>query len=97
MSSESTNGKNDAKAWWARFGALLDSQTEWPSDYLFKFIVPRQRFEEVKDVFDGEKLVVRASTRGRYLSVTARVRVGSSDDVIAIYEAAGSIEGVISL
>jgi len=95
------NGSEDTRSsreWWANFRQLLDSQVEWPSEYLFKFIVPKTQLDEVKNVFDRqEELVVRASSKGKYLSVTARVMVDSSDDVIAIYTAAGAIEGVISL
>jgi uncharacterized protein len=95
------NGSQDARSsreWWANFRQLLDSQVEWPSEYLFKFIVPKRQLDEMKNIFDKEEqLVVRASSKGKYLSVTARVMVDSSDDVIAIYTAAGAIEGIISL
>jgi len=84
-------------AWWERFRELLDGQNEWPGPYLFKFIVPRAGLEDLKEVFGEHPVVVRASTRGRYVSVTAIMEVGSSDEVISIYRAAGQVEGVIAL
>ena len=98
MTLESSPGKNlSSTEWWANFRELLDSHTEWPSEYLFKFILPKDQIDAVKEIFGPEKVTVRASSGGKYLSLTARITVDSPDDVIAIYTAAGSIEGVISL
>ena len=84
-------------AWWRRFQVLLDEQTEWPSEYLFKFIVPRDGLRDLKDVFGETPVEVRSSRKGNYVSVTARLEMASSDAVIAVYRAAGAIDGVISL
>jgi uncharacterized protein len=84
-------------AWWARFQQLLDGDNEWPALYLFKFIVPRARFDELKEVFGDHPVTVRASSRGNYVSVTAHIEMQSSSEVIGIYRAAGRVEGVISL
>ncbi len=85
------------REWWDRFKQLLDEQNEWPSEYLFKFIVPRAGFEELKTVFGDHPIKVRASTRGNYLSVTAKMVMESSADVVRVYSAAGRVEGVVSL
>ncbi len=85
------------QAWWSRFQTLLDEQEEWPTQYLFKFIVPRAQQAALEEVFDGNPVTVRASTKGNYVSVTARIEMASSEDVIAVYREAGKIEGVISL
>lgn len=84
-------------AWWDRFQALLDQQMEWPGEYLFKFIAPTTSLNDLKAVFEGHPVKVRSSSRGNYISVTARMRLDSSDEVIAIYNAAAEIDGVISL
>jgi uncharacterized protein len=84
-------------AWWTRFRELLDGNNEWPAPYLFKFIVPRSGLDELKQVFGEHPVKVRASTRGRYVSITATLQMQSSDDVINIYRAAGAVEGVIAL
>ncbi len=93
------NSKNnpDSEEWWSKFRQLLEEQAEWPSEYLFKFIVPKAGLEALREVFGEQETIVRASTRGKYLSVTARFTVQSPEDVIAIYTNAGNIEGVISL
>ncbi len=85
------------ESWWENFAALLDDQNDWPAAYLFKFIVPKAGLEQMKGVFDGHPVKVRASNQGNYLSVTARLEMNSSDEVIAVYKAAGEVEGVVSL
>ena len=87
----------NSEEWWSKFRQLLEEQADWPSEYLFKFIVPKAGLEALREVFGDEETIVRASTRGKYLSVTARVTVQSPDEVIAVYTEAGKIEGVISL
>lgn len=87
----------DSEAWWERFRSLLDDQNEWPSVYVFKFIVPAERLDDMKDVFEGHPVRERASSKGTYVSVTARIRVESSDEVVAYYTEAGKVEGVMAL
>ncbi len=87
----------NSEEWWSKFRQLLEEQAEWPAEYLFKFIVPKAGLEALTEVFGDEETIVRASTRGKYLSVTARFTVQSPDDVIAVYTEAGKIEGIISL
>ncbi len=82
---------------WARFRELLDDQYDWPADYTFKFIVPRAQLEEVETVFSTDERKVRASSRGRYCSVTIVRTVTSADDVINVYTLASGIEGIVSL
>ena len=85
------------KEWWTRFQELLDDQIEFPSEYLFKFIAPIESLEDLKGVFGHYPVEVRESRKGNYVSVTARMQMHSSDEVIAIYSAAAEIEDVISL
>ena len=97
MSSFGSNAPKDDAAWWQHFRALLDEQNEWPTEYLFKFIVPKDALDEMKAVFGRYPVQVRASSKGNYLSVTARMEMHSSDEVVAVYDAASRVEGVISL
>jgi hypothetical protein len=85
------------KEWWDRFQDLLDDQIDFPSEYLFKFIVPVSNLEDLKGIFGHYPVEVRESSKGNYVSVTARMEVHSSDEVIALYSAAAEIEDVISL
>jgi hypothetical protein len=90
------DAEND-EAWWDRFKELLDDQNEWPTRYTFKFIAPSDKVDDLKGVFGDHTLRIRESSKGNYMSVTAHMRCTSSEDVVAIYEEASDIEGVISL
>jgi len=90
------NGSQDTQQW-ARFKELLDDQNDWPARYTFKFIAPSDQLDELKALFGGHPVRVRASSKGNYKSVTAHLRMASSGDVIEIYKEASEIEGVISL
>jgi putative lipoic acid-binding regulatory protein len=83
--------------WWDRFQELLDDQNDWPTRYTFKFIAPAAQLDDLKAVFGDHTVRVRESSKGNYKSVTAHLRMSSSEEVVAIYEEASSIEGVISL
>lgn len=85
------------KASTSEFKEKLDQQHSWPSLYMFKFIVPRQKEGEIQVLFPYNELTTKESAGGKYVSVTAKVMMGSSDEVIRIYEEAYKVEGVISL
>ena len=86
----------NGEEWWSQFESLLDEQTDWPTTYMFKFIVPSEELEEIKQVLGG-RVKVRASRKGNYMSVTMRRHMTSSEEVISVYKAAGDVEGVIAL
>lgn len=92
-----TPSSKKGEAWWQHFQHLLDEQTEWPSIYVFKFIAPMAGLEDLKAVFGRYPVMVRSSSKGNYYSVTARMEMHSSDEIIAVYKAAAEVEGVISL
>lgn len=79
------------------FKEKLDSQYSWPSLYMFKFIVPKGKEVKVLHLFPYNEVTTKESKNGNYVSVTAKVMMGSSEDIIKIYEEAYKIEGVISL
>lgn len=87
----------DDEAWWNRFKDLLDDQNDWPTRYTFKFIAPAEGVDQVADVFGDHPVRVRESSKGNYKSVTAHLRMSSSEEVIEIYEEASTVEGVIAL
>lgn len=89
--------KQRGEEWWTKFRGLLDDQNEWPTEYVFKFIVPSDELEDMRRVLGDDHLKVRESSKGNYVSVTTRRHVTSSEDVIAVYKAAGDVEGVIAL
>ncbi len=76
---------------------MLDQEHQWPTWYLFKFIVPRGKEDEVIVLFPDAETSIKASSKGKYRSVTAKMMMLSSSDVLDIYEKAAHIEGVIAL
>ena len=90
------DAENDDE-WWDRFKELLDDQNDWPTRYTFKFIAPSDSLDRLKRVFDDHPVRVRESSKGNYKSVTAHLQMSSSEEVVAIYEEASEIDGVISL
>ena len=80
----------------------LYDTASWPSEYLYKFIVPseRQKIEKIENLFDnmGAVITTKESTKGTYTSVSINVQMKDPDEVIAKYkEVADKVEGVISL
>ena len=93
----SNKAPKENKQWWERFQLLLDEGVEWPSEYIFKFIVPSDQLLEVEKLFHKVPFKVRQSSKGNYASVTAKIVVHSSDEVIAMYTSAAKVEGIILL
>lgn len=88
---------NAGADWWENFQRLLDEQNDWPAPYLFKFIAPQAQLEDLKAVFGQHPVTVRASSKGNYASVTAEMTIHHSEEIRAIYETVGKMEGVIAL
>jgi putative lipoic acid-binding regulatory protein len=80
-----------------RHKELLESQYEFPCEYLFKFIVPKDKVEQVKSLLPNHQYELRASKKGNYISVSVKHHAESADLVLAIYEKAALIEGLIAL
>ncbi len=76
---------------------LLESQYEWPSAYVFKFIVPQEKITEVEQLFPGHPIEKKASSKGNYTSMTVTLNLESADHVIAVYQQASKVQGLIAL
>lgn len=79
------------------FREKLENEYEWPSLYIFKFIVPRKQAGAVVELFPKIEVSKKESSGGKYVSLTARLMANSSDSIIAVYEKAQHIEGLIAL
>jgi len=79
------------------FKQKLDGTHKWPSLYMFKFIVPRGKEDEVFALFPKNDLSTKESSKGNYISVTAKVMMGSSEAVMEKYHEANKIDGVLAL
>jgi len=86
---------------YARLKQELTDSTLWPSEYLFKFIVPSVagNVEKVEDAFDnlGAVIETNQSKTGKYTAVSVNVRMVSAQSIIDKYIELSTIEGIISL
>ena len=81
-----------------QFRELLNAEYSWPASYTFKFVVPSEKIKEVEALFGSEaEISLKESSAGKYTSVTINARMTRADEIIAVYEQAASIEGIISL
>ncbi|MBK7382911.1 MAG: DUF493 family protein [Flavobacteriales bacterium] len=83
-----------------RLRASLDKVHAWPSVYMFKFVLEPdpERLDAVLALFPAESEITRKySTGGKYVSITVREVMVSADEVIARYDRASTISGVITL
>jgi hypothetical protein len=80
--------------------SMLWAQQKWPGIYFFKFIVPNDKvkLEQVKKLFKHEEhITYRTSKDIRFIALSCKQEMENPDEVLAIYQKAGEIEGVISL
>jgi putative lipoic acid-binding regulatory protein len=73
---------------------------EWPSVYLFKFIVENDnvKMAQVSALFDEmADISYHPSSNGKYVSVSVKEVMLSAEAIISVYEKAAKIEGIISL
>jgi len=80
----------------------LYETASWPSEYLYKFIVPtdQHKISQIEDLFNnlGAVITTKESGKGTYTSVSVNVDMKDPDAVISKYkEVAEKVEGVISL
>jgi hypothetical protein len=79
----------------------LQNTSEWPNEYLFKFIVPTEpkKIEEVENAFDNLGAVIHTnqSKAGKYTSISINVMMENPGSVVEKYIEVSTIEGIISL
>ena len=77
--------------------AKLDEFYTFPCGYVFKFIAPMARVDELAELLKGRPFTTRCSKNAKYVSFTAEWEVRSSKEVISLYREAAKIKGVIAL
>jgi len=80
----------------------LSETAEWPSEYLYKFIVisDKDKIRQIEDIFNNTGAVIstKESKNGKYTSVSINVIMKDPDGVIEKYiEVTNNVEDVISL
>jgi len=91
----------DKEAFYKKLRDSLEGVMKFPSEYMYKFIVPNQenKIAKIKDVFNfsGAVITTKLSKTGKFLSLTILIKADSSEMIIAKYKEVATIEGVISL
>ncbi|MFZ9000575.1 MAG: DUF493 domain-containing protein [Bacteriovoracaceae bacterium] len=80
-----------------KFRLILENEYKWPSPYLFKFIVPVDQVENLKEVFLGHEVDLKKSRKGNYVSLSCRRQINETQEVIELYLKASKVKGCISL
>lgn len=93
---------NDPDEFYEKLKNQLAETSNWPNEYLYKFIVPssNQKISEIEAIFDNMGAVIhtKSSAKGKYTSVSINVRMKNPESVIEKYQEVGAkVEGVISL
>ena len=92
---------SDKDDFYSKLQIQLDDTTDFPADYLYKFIVPASdnQVAEVESIFNNTGAVINTknSKTGKYVSVSIILNLNSSDEIIAYYRKVEKIKGIISL
>ena len=79
----------------------LERSTTWPSEYLYKFILPAasKQSNELIAIFDnmGAVITTKKSNTGKYISYSINVQLQSPQQVVDKYLEVSKIKGIISL
>lgn len=81
----------------AKFRELLDQNHQWPDYYTFKFIVKAEDQDKVLALLEGHEIQLRPSEKGNYVSITSRLYVESTDEILEVYQIVSAIPGVMSI
>lgn len=82
---------------YSKFKQQLEEHYDFPTTYLFKFIIPKEELKKFESLFPDLTMELKPSKTGKYISATFKISVNSSDAIIDVYLKAYEIKGVISL
>jgi uncharacterized protein len=84
--------------WLDSFREKLDKFYAWPSLYTFKFIVPTDKKDDLRQLFPLHTTSTeKSSEKGKYVSLTYEMMMPSSESVIEVYKRVEKIEGIVAL
>jgi putative lipoic acid-binding regulatory protein len=79
----------------------LNETHDWPTDYVFKFIVENkdEKISQIELEFKKlrPKISKKISSKKTYVSLTIIVKLSSANQVIKKYKDVSKIDGIISL
>jgi putative lipoic acid-binding regulatory protein len=89
------------KEFYLRLREELATTSNWPTIYLYKFIVPTDpsKIKQVEDAFNNMGAVINTiqSKNGNFTSLSVNVKMDNPDHVIEKYLEVSNVEGIISL
>lgn len=96
------NNKNvSPEEFYKNFKEKLTEMYQFPTEYLFKFIIPndQEKQAEIFRVFDGLKHTIteRDSKNGKYTAVNVNTAVADAGQIVDIYQEVAKIKDVIML
>ena len=81
-----------------KFKELLNQEYSWPAKYTFKFILPAGQEKAIEELFNKDvEIRKKPSSGGKYTSITIYALMANADEILAIYNSASAITGIISL
>lgn len=90
-----------SEEFYKRLKEELTDTALWPSEYLYKFIVPTsdEKIKQVEDAFNnmGAVIETKQSKNGKYTSVSINVKMKDPQAVVDKYIELSQVEGIISL
>jgi len=94
--------KNNQKiVFYDRLKDELEKNTDWPTKYMYKFIMPNKEgnLQKLEANFDSHKIDIKKnfSKTGKYISVTVITEEQNPQAVINRYKAMENIDGLIAL
>ncbi|HFX17609.1 MAG TPA: DUF493 family protein [Flavobacteriales bacterium] len=94
--------KNAQKvAFYDRLKEELEKNTNWPTNYMYKFIMPNDdaNVKKVEDRFGDQKIDLKKnySKTGKYVSVSVVTEEKNPEAVINRYKSMEDIEGLVAL
>ncbi len=95
------NSDQKTNEFYERLKIELERSSNWPSVYLFKFIVPTaiENVMQVENSFNNMGAVIKTtqSKTGKFTSISIDVMMQTANQVINKYKEVATIEGIISL
>ena len=79
------------------FKNKLDETHEWPSTYLFKFVIPEAKKGELLSLMPTGQVQERSSSNQKYVSISLNALMESAEEVVAVYKQVSKIEGIVTL
>lgn len=79
------------------FKAKVELEHTFPGVYIFKFIVPSDKKDDILELLPKGETSLRTSSKNHYISITCKAELNTSQEVIDVYFEANKVDGTIAL